>query len=105
MAKDGTSAIDVARILKLEFVLLDIGLPGMDGHQVAQKLREEPCCKAAVVIAISGYGQDEVRRRSREAGFDHHLVKPVDFDALILLLSPAIQTQAHRDFDLNSKRT
>jgi PAS domain S-box-containing protein len=90
MAHDGTSAIDLARIHKPEFVLLDIGLPGMDGYQVAQKLREEPCCKAAIVIAVSGYGQDEDRRRSREAGFDHHLVKPVDFDALISLLTQSI---------------
>ena len=86
-AHDGHSALDVARILKPEFVLLDIGLPGMDGYQVAQKLRQEACCMNSIIIAISGYGQEEDRRRSREAGFDHHLVKPVDFDSLILLMS------------------
>jgi CheY-like chemotaxis protein len=48
------------------------------------------CCKAAIVIAVSGYGQDEDRRRSREAGFDYHLVKPIDFDALVSLLTPSI---------------
>ena len=87
MAYDGTSAIDLARIHQPDFILLDIGLPGMDGYQVAQKIREEPSCKASIVIAVSGYGQDEDRRRSREAGFDHHLVKPIDFDVLVSLLT------------------
>jgi CheY-like chemotaxis protein len=89
-ALDGPSAIEAARRLEPEFVLLDIGLPGMDGYEVARKLRQEPCCKATVIIAVSGYGQEEDRRRSREAGFDHHLVKPVDFDKLISLMSPAL---------------
>ena len=56
----------------------------MDGYEVAARLRREECCKDAVIIAVSGYGQEEDRRRSKEAGFDHHLVKPVDHDALHL---------------------
>jgi CheY-like chemotaxis protein len=84
---DGPSAIVKARILRPEYVLLDIGLPGMDGYDVARQLREEPGCKTAVIIAVSGYGQEEDRRRSRDAGFDHHLVKPVDFDSLLPLLA------------------
>ena len=68
-------------------MLLDIGLPGMDGYEVATTLRQEECCQEPVIIAVSGYGEEEARRRSKEAGFDHHLVKPVDFDALISLLS------------------
>ena len=59
----------------------------MDGYEVARRLRQDECCQDAVIIAVSGYGQDEDRRRSREAGFDHHLVKPVDHDALITLLA------------------
>jgi CheY-like chemotaxis protein len=86
-AHDGPSAIEAARTLRPEFILLDIGLPGMDGYEVARKLREEPCCKASVIIGVSGYGQEEDRRRSREAGFDHHLVKPVDFDKLVSLMT------------------
>jgi PAS domain S-box-containing protein len=86
VAYDGLSAIDKARILRPEYILLDIGLPGMDGYDVARRLREEPCCKATVIIAVSGYGQEEDRRRSRDAGFDHHLVKPVDFDSLLPLI-------------------
>ena len=84
---DGKAAIELARTFRPEFILLDIGLPGMDGYEVATILRKDRSCKNAVIIAVSGYGQDEDRRRAREAGFDHHLVKPVDFDALTKLLA------------------
>lgn len=87
VAHDGHEAIEKARDLHPEFVLLDIGLPGMDGYKVASKLRGEACCRESVIIAVSGYGQEEDRRRSREAGIDHHLVKPLDHDALLSLLS------------------
>jgi len=86
-AYDGPSALEVAPIFKPEYVLLDIGLPGMDGYQVASRLREEEVLQHTVIIAISGYGQDDDRRRTREAGFDHHLVKPVNHDSLMALLS------------------
>ena len=58
----------------------------MNGYEVAAKLRCEDCCRDAVIIAISGYGQEEDRRRSREAGFDHHLVKPVDAKVLVSII-------------------
>ena len=60
----------------------------MDGYEVARRLREFENCKHSVIVAVSGYGQDDDRRRSHEAGFDFHLVKPVDADALVSLLSP-----------------
>ena len=82
VAHDGPEGIEAARRHRPEFVLLDIGLPGMDGYEVASRLRREECCKDAVIIAVSGYGQEEDRRRSKEAGFDHHLIKPLDHDAL-----------------------
>jgi CheY-like chemotaxis protein len=85
-AHDGRSAIEVARTFRPDFVLLDIGLPGMDGYQVGFTLREDEFCKDAVIIAVSGYGQEDDRRRSLAAGFDHHLVKPVDFDSLLALI-------------------
>jgi CheY-like chemotaxis protein len=85
-AYDGPTAIEAARGHRLEFILLDIGLPGMDGYQVATYLRREECSKDAVLIAITGYGQEDDRRRSREAGFDHHLVKPIDYGALITVI-------------------
>jgi CheY-like chemotaxis protein len=68
-------------------VLLDIGLPGMDGYEVATRLRREDALEGAVIVAVSGYGQDDDRRRSREAGFDYHLVKPLDHDALLTLVA------------------
>jgi signal transduction histidine kinase/CheY-like chemotaxis protein len=88
-AHDGPNAIEVARAHRPEIVLLDIGLPGMDGYEVASMLRHDGCCRGAVFIAISGYGQDDDIRRSKEAGFDHYLVKPIDHDALLTLVSEA----------------
>ena len=60
-----------------DIVLLDIGLPGMSGYEVARQLRALPECEDAMLVAVTGYGQESDRRQSREAGFDHHLVKPV----------------------------
>jgi signal transduction histidine kinase len=87
MAHDGLAAIEEARIHRPEIILLDIGLPGMDGYQVAAKLREEGCCKDATIIAVSGYGQEEDLRRSQHAGFNHHLIKPIDYDSLMTLFA------------------
>jgi PAS domain S-box-containing protein len=87
-AHDGEAAIEAARAHRPEIVVLDIGLPGMDGYEVARRLRTEACCQDALIIAASGYGQPDDLRRSREAGFDHHLVKPIDYDALMVLFAP-----------------
>jgi CheY-like chemotaxis protein len=70
-----------------DVVLCDLGLPGLDGYGVARKLRDNPATATARLIAVTAYGRDEDRRRSHEAGFDHHLVKPVDPDALQRLLN------------------
>jgi CheY-like chemotaxis protein len=88
-AHDGPAALEAAERFRPEFVLLDIGLPGMDGYEVASRLRREPCSKDAVIVAVTGYGRDEDRRRSKEAGFDYHLIKPLDHDALLSVLSTA----------------
>jgi CheY-like chemotaxis protein len=85
-AYDGPSALETAEQWQPEAVFLDIGLPGMDGYEVAKRLRELPHAKDAVLIAITGYGQDDDRQRSRRAGIDHHLVKPVAPDALRRLI-------------------
>jgi CheY-like chemotaxis protein len=85
-AYDGPSALETAEQWQPEAVFLDIGLPGMDGYEVAARLRELPHAKGAVLIAITGYGQDDDRLRSRRAGIDHHLVKPVAPDALRRLI-------------------
>ena len=85
IATSGSDAIEASRSDCPGVILLDIGLPGMDGYEVAQKLRQE-ICPDARIIAVSGYGDEEARRRTKEAGFHHHLVKPVDLDALVSLL-------------------
>ena len=87
LAFDGPSAIDVAARFRPEVVLMDIGLPGLNGYEVARKMRSEPWGKKATLVAITGWGQVEDRQRSKEAGFDAHVVKPVDYAALMKLLA------------------
>ncbi len=86
-AHDGPEALEAAESQHPEYVLLDIGLPGMDGYELARRLREGRLGAVATLIAVSGYGQEEDRRRSRAAGIDHHLVKPVDHKELLSLLA------------------
>jgi signal transduction histidine kinase/DNA-binding response OmpR family regulator len=86
IAHDGPAALAIAGRLRPDVVLLDIGLPGMNGFEVARALRAAPETSGCVLIAVSGYGQTEDQKRSREVGFDHHLVKPADFSALERIL-------------------
>jgi len=85
-AYDGTTAVELARTLRPEIALLDLGLPGMDGYAIARALRADAATAATTLIALTGYGQSTDRERSRIAGFDAHLVKPVDFEELQALL-------------------
>lgn len=85
-ALDGPSALEAATMFHPQIVLLDIGLPGLDGYEVARRLRALPELEGALLVAMTGYGQDEDRDRSRTAGFDGHLVKPVDLDRLKALM-------------------
>ena len=87
VAYDGETAIGRAVAFRPDVVLLDIGLPGMSGLDVAHTLRVLPATKDALLIALSGYGQAEDRQRSRDAGLDHHLTKPVDPGALHALFT------------------
>jgi len=87
VAHDGPSAVEAALSFLPEVILLDIGLPGLSGYEVAERLRRRPEFAGTLLVAMTGWGQDEDRRRSREAGFDRHLVKPVDPEALRKLLS------------------
>jgi signal transduction histidine kinase/DNA-binding response OmpR family regulator len=82
LAHDGPTAITLANSYKPDVVLLDIGLPGMNGYEVCMALKQEPSCQNTIFIAQTGWGQKEHRDRSRQAGFDHHLVKPVDLETL-----------------------
>ncbi len=87
VAHSGPAALEAAATFQPDVVLLDIGLPGLDGYQVAERLREDPSMRGVTLIAASGYGQEEDRRRSMEAGIDRHLVKPVDLRELQDLLA------------------
>jgi two-component system CheB/CheR fusion protein len=82
VAHDGPEALRSAEEFLPEVVILDIGMPGMDGYEVARRLRGRPGTSAATIIALTGWGQGADRARSKEAGFDHHLVKPVDPETL-----------------------
>ena len=82
--------IEAERVLagsRPDAILLDIGLPGMDGYEVARRCREQKDLEQTMLVAMTGYGKEEDRRRSHEAGFNAHLVKPVNLEDLWLLLS------------------
>jgi CheY-like chemotaxis protein len=87
MAHDGLEAMDVAERVRPDAILLDIGLPKLNGYEVCRRLRERPWAQAVMMVALTGWGQEEDRQRSAEAGFDTHLVKPVDHDLLMRLLA------------------
>jgi signal transduction histidine kinase len=89
VAHDGRRAVELAQEFRPQAVVLDLGLPELDGYEVARQLRQSDETRGTLLIALSGYGQDEHRRRSSEAGFDYHLVKPVDFAALRRILVEA----------------
>jgi CheY-like chemotaxis protein len=86
MAFDGTQCIDVSRSFEPEVLLLDIGMPRLNGFDTARIIRMEPWGAGMLIVAMTGWGQEQDRRRGVEAGFDHHLVKPVDFDELLEIL-------------------
>ena len=87
LAHDGPTAIRKARDDRPDVVLLDLGLPGMDGCEVAGRLREQPESQLALLVAVTGYAHDEAREKARAAGFDHHLVKPVALPELLDVIS------------------
>ena len=87
MAHDGVDAIELIEQQRPEVVLLDIGLPRLNGHEVCRRVRQQPWGKDIVFIALTGWGQEEDRRKSEAAGFNGHLVKPVDYEKLLELLS------------------
>ena len=92
---DGRLVVETARATVLGWCLLDIGLPNLDGYQVARLLRQEGF-DDAMIIAVSGYGQEEDRRRSREAGMDYHLTKPVDIKTITELIASGRLTAPSR---------
>jgi PAS domain S-box-containing protein len=86
LAHDGLAALDVALSFRPSVILLDIGLPELDGYEVARRLRQQPTLGNVVLVAITGYGHEADRKRSQAAGFDHHLVKPVEYPTIERIL-------------------
>jgi two-component system CheB/CheR fusion protein len=89
LAYDGQSALEEAQASRPDVIFLDLDLPIMDGYEVAKRLRLEPAMRDMKLVAMTGYGQEEDRQRTQEAGFQVHMVKPVDFNKVEELLSSA----------------
>ncbi|MCZ8255125.1 MAG: response regulator, partial [Polaromonas sp.] len=87
VARDGMQALEAFAAYKPSVVLLDIGMPGMNGYQVAQAIRSRFADHPAVLVALTGWGQEDDLQRAKEAGFNHHLLKPAEIDALQQLLA------------------
>jgi CheY-like chemotaxis protein len=87
VAHDGPAALAAVEADPPDLVFLDIGMPVMNGYDVAQRLRQRPGLENLLLVAMTGWGQEEDRRRSQQSGFDHHLVKPADPEALRHLLA------------------
>jgi two-component system, chemotaxis family, CheB/CheR fusion protein len=110
IALDGLAAMEAAERLRPDAVLLDIGLPRLNGYEVGSRIRRAPWGKTLVLVALTGWGQDEDRNRSREAGFDAHMVKPVNFDLLLKFLnsvppSPDSQSPSKRELSRGRRPT
>jgi signal transduction histidine kinase/ActR/RegA family two-component response regulator len=88
-ASDGTEGIDKAKSFKPEVILLDIGMPKLNGYECAQRIRQQPWGQDVVLVALTGWGQEQDKRMAMEAGFDHHLTKPVDSETLERILAAA----------------
>jgi CheY-like chemotaxis protein len=93
MAHDGLEAVDLSLAFRPDVILLDIGLPKLNGYEVARKIREQQAGKDIVLIALTGWGQEEDRRKSKESGFNAHIVKPVDFPELTKLLDSLLSPE------------
>ena len=88
-AHNGRDALETAARMRPEVVLLDLGLPDMDGWEVARRIRQDPTLAGALLVAVTGYSGDVDRDQSREAGFDHYLAKPLAMDVLKRVLGTA----------------
>jgi DNA-binding response OmpR family regulator len=89
-AYDGAEALALAAEFHPQAIFLDIGMPKLNGHEVCRSIREEDWGKDVFIVAITGWGQETDRRLTSEAGFDHHLVKPVEISELLTIVSGAV---------------
>ena len=86
-ARDGEEAISMAEQTRPEVILLDLGLPKLDGYEVCRRIRKQAWGKEMVIVALTGWGHDEARAMTRQSGFDMHLVKPLDPETLFVVLA------------------
>ena len=89
VAHDGSAAVELAGEYRPEVILLDIGMPKLNGYEAARRIRDQIWGKSAVIVALTGWGQDDDKRKAEEAGFDHHFTKPVAPGTLEMLLADA----------------
>ena len=92
VAYDGETALRIIPEFRPHLVIMDVGMPGMDGCETARRIRQLPEGKNLILAALSGWGHDDIRRQTAEAGFDHHFVKPMRVKALERLLASSIQS-------------
>ena len=92
-AHDGLEAVESASNLRPDVILMDIGMPRLNGYDAARRIRQEPWGHDVLMVATTGWGKEEDRRRSKEAGFDLHLVKPIDISAVQEVLASPVRTQ------------
>jgi CheY-like chemotaxis protein len=95
-ASDGLEAVAIAEEFRPDLVFLDIGLPQLNGYGVAQRIRENSWGEHTILIAVTGWGQDEDRQRSKKAGFDSHMVKPIEFPSVVRLLAELQRSKSMR---------
>ena len=88
---DGPSAISLAESFQPQVILLDIGMPVMNGLEVCRRIRAHPKLRATTIYAQTGWGDQAIRQKTRDAGFDHHMTKPIDLDALLSLIEDSEQ--------------
>ena len=97
LARDGRQAVTMADFFHPDFIVLDIGMPVLDGYEACKEIRAQAWAKSAVVVALTGWDREEDKRRSAEAGFDHHIVKPIDREALERLFGLATPAKLVKD--------
>jgi two-component system, sensor histidine kinase len=81
-AEEGLAGLELLKSARPDVAVIDVGLPGLNGYEIARRFREEPDAEGVMLVALTGYGTPEAVERSRQAGFDHHLIKPVNAEAL-----------------------
>jgi CheY-like chemotaxis protein len=99
-AHDGLEAFEIARTFQPDIVLMDLGMPILNGYDAARRIRQEPWGRELVLVATSGWGQEDDRRRTAEAGFDHHLIKPITMSALREVLNASPLSRAAKSLPL-----